>query len=518
MRGGVSSGRLAALKIFIRRNGTESRSHRRTSINRVELLELRNLLDGLSWSVGPALPAAIGNANALNTSSGVLVVGGTTNSSGTATTASAHLLDPISNLWMNAPTAVRGVNAGGIGATGSYGPIVGGGNGDGGDYKYVSDIFQFGGATQGHATASVSNYDLYGTGEVPTVPSMSVARYEFAYATDPETGDLYAIGGLASTNAALSSVERYDPAADAWTSIAPLPQPLYRASAAADGAGHILVFGGDNSSGVPVGSVYSYTIASGAWSVVATMPVPTAASAAVYGAYGQIYVVGGLTPSGATSNVLIFNPVTDQWTSDALLPTAEYGAMAVIDSNGVLDVIGGFNSAGTPVNNVYQSPALPAPEGLPTVPTIIVDGNWFSYDGTPHAATAYAVGADGITSIDGTFKFTYDGSATPPTNAGTYDLLATFTSNDPQYVDTVVDTTQYIAQATPSISLTGGGTITYDGLPHGISATVVGVDAVTPVSGTIAYAYNGSASCAGKSRYVYRRRRFYDLRFELRRR
>ena len=122
----------------------------------------------------------------------------------------------------------------------------------------------FGGASAGTPAATVMNYNLYhvtDTGDAGTPPSMSTARFKFAYATDPATGDLYAIGGLNSTNHALASVERYDPAADAWEPVAALPQALYGASAATDGAGHILVFGGDNSAGTPVSTVYSYTIA-----------------------------------------------------------------------------------------------------------------------------------------------------------------------------------------------------------------------------------------------------------------
>jgi hypothetical protein len=467
------------------------RGHFQSCISRFERLETRSLLSGLSWASGPVLPVALGNAAALDTGQGVLVVGGTTSASGNTTPTTAQILDPTSNQWTSAFSAFPGRNAGGIGATGSLGPIVG--TGEEAGYKYVTDIFQYGGATAGQPTASASNYDLYATGETPSVPSMSVARYKFAYATDPATGDLYAIGGLGASNQALSSVERYDPSTDSWSMIASLPQAISYASAAPDGAGHILVFGGVNSASAPVSTVYSYTIANDSWSVLSTMPVAAGGTAAVYGAYGQIYVIGGKTSSGATSSVYVFNPVTNQWDSDSPLPTSEYGTAAVIDSNGILDVIGGFNSGGNPVNVVYQSAALPAPVGLPAVPTIELD-SFFTYDGTPHAASAVAIATDGYTQIAGTFSYTYDGSATPPTNAGTYSVLANFTSGDPQYVDTVTAGTLYIDPAVPALTVSGGGTITFDGSPHPITATAVGVDGVTPVSGSFAFTYNGSSS------------------------
>lgn len=475
----------------VQKNRTDFR-RRNHSAARIERLELRALLTGLVWSSGPNLPTALGGPAAIDTGLGVLVAGGTSSSNGNSTPASAHILDPTSNTWITAPNLDQGHFAGGVGATGSYGPIVNTGEGPG--YKYASDIFFYGGANQGSVSADVANYDVYGTEGTTSAPSLPVARYKFAYVTDPSTGQLYAIGGLNSSQQALSSVAVYDPVADSWSLVAPLPQALSGASAASDGAGHLLVFGGINSSGQPVNSVYSYTLATGTWSAVSTMPIAASGTAAVYGAFGQIYVIGGRTAGGAVSSVYVFNPVTNQWDAETSLPSAEYGASAVIDQNGNLDVIGGFNSAGNPVSSLYQSPALAAPVGLPTVPTISFDNLWLTYNGAPQPVTATAIGADGYTSIDGTFTYTYNGSSTAPTSAGTYNVLAYFTSNDPQYVDTVTSTTLDIGQATPTISLTGGGTITYDGLSHPISATEVGVDGATPVAGSFTYTYNDASS------------------------
>jgi len=456
-----------------------------------ELLEARTLLTGLSWSAGPSLSAPLGNAAALETTQGVLLVGGATSATGTTTPATAQFLDPTSNTWIGAPASDQGRNGGGIGATGSYGPTTSDG------YKYVSDVFQFGGANQGQATASTYNYNLYNNsnaGDSGNAPSMSTARSDFADATDPATGDLYAIGGLNSSNHAIATAEVYDPRADAWSPIASLPQPLSGASASSDGAGHILVFGGTNSVGAPVNTVYSYTIVSNTWTALSSMPIAESGTAAVFGAYGQVYVIGGRTTGGAVPNVYIYNPVTDQWTADAPLPSALYDVAAAIDSNGNLDVIGGFNAAGAAVTTVYDSPVLPAPVGLPVVPTVTFDTNWYRYDSTPHAVVASVYGTDGVTPVSGTMTFTYNGSATLPVNAGTYNVLSYFTSNDPNYVNTVTPGVLYIAAANPTLSVSGGGTITYDGLSHAIRATAIGVDGTTPISGAFTYTYNGSAT------------------------
>ena len=69
------------------------------------------------------------------------------------------------------------------------------------------------------------------------------------------------------------------------------------------------------------------------------------------------------------------------------------------------------------------------------------DRRWRTYNGNPFPATATSTGVDGVTPVDGTFTFTYyaastaTGTASPtaPTNAGTYTVVASFTSGDTNY-------------------------------------------------------------------------------------
>jgi hypothetical protein len=72
-------------------------------------------------------------------------------------------------------------------------------------------------------------------------------------------------------------------------------------------------------------------------------------------------------------------------------------------------------------------------------PTITKGGN---YNGKPYEATATAIGVDGGT-VSGSFTYTYyvgtsatgPGTSTPPTNEGTYTVVAYFISTDPKYTD-----------------------------------------------------------------------------------
>src|SRR5262249_18616116 len=116
-------------------------------------------------------------------------------------------------------------------------------------------------------------------------------------------------------------------------------------------------------------------------------------------------------------------------------------------------------------------------------PTVTVSDGPFTYDGNPHPATATAVGTDGVTPVNGSFSFTYNGSAPPPTAAASYGDLTTFTAAAPTYASAPVDTTETVNPAVPTISVSSGP-FDYDGNPHGATATAVGVDGVTPVAGS----------------------------------
>ncbi|MFI5378675.1 MAG: MBG domain-containing protein [Tepidisphaerales bacterium] len=127
-------------------------------------------------------------------------------------------------------------------------------------------------------------------------------------------------------------------------------------------------------------------------------------------------------------------------------------------------------------------------------PTLLVTGGTFTFDGTAHApASAIAVGTDGLAPVNGSFTFTYNGSLATPSNAGSYDVLATFSSADPNYSGGTTSATMVINPAAPTVKAVGG-TITWDGNPHPAIATAVGVDGATPVAGTFAITYNGAAT------------------------
>ena len=108
------------------------------------------------------------------------------------------------------------------------------------------------------------------------------------------------------------------------------------------------------------------------------------------------------------------------------------------------------------------------------------------YDGASHGA-GYV-----ITGFDPDFfaadSLTYNGSENPPVNVGTYTVVLTF-NGTALYEAATLSKTFTIHKATPTVTVTGG-TFTYDGMPHGATATVRGVGGVELAGALLTY--NGS--------------------------
>ena len=97
---------------------------------------------------------------------------------------------------------------------------------------------------------------------------MAVER--FAPAVAVLDGKLYAVGGFNDDDGWLSSVERYDPALDAWEAAAPMAEAR-EAHAVAALDGKLYVAGGMGPGFNRLSSVERYDPAVGAWEAVAPM-------------------------------------------------------------------------------------------------------------------------------------------------------------------------------------------------------------------------------------------------------
>ena len=127
-------------------------------------------------------------------------------------------------------------------------------------------------------------------------------------------------------------------------------------------------------------------------------------------------------------------------------------------------------SSGSATVTVTAAGKLPA--------TVTLSNLSATYDGNAHAASATTVPAGLAVSI------TYNGSATAPTTAGSYAIVATVT--DPAYTG-LANGTLTIAKGAATVTL-GNLSATYDGNTHGAMATTA------PVGLSVGVTYNGSGT------------------------
>ncbi len=157
-------------------------------------------------------------------------------------------------------------------------------------------------------------------------------------------GKIYVFGGLSSTTK-LATVERYDPATNAWTGRAAMPTARYATSAVTLN-GKIYVIGGVNASNQIQNIVEVYDPVADSWSTAASMPTARSRLAAVTGPDGKIYAIGGSTSStldltGYSSVVEVYTPATDSWTTAAPMNTPRVGLAAAV-SGGQIYAFGGY--------------------------------------------------------------------------------------------------------------------------------------------------------------------------------
>ena len=108
----------------------------------------------------------------------------------------------------------------------------------------------------------------------------------------------------------------------------------------------------------------------------------------------------------------------------------------------------------------------------------------YIYDGQPHPATGSVTGVGGV-QLAG-LTFTYNGLPEPPVNAGGYVGASAHIRETPTTRPSHATRRYRSAPATPTVTLTGG-TFTYDGQPHGASATVTGIGGIDLGAATLTY-------------------------------
>jgi hypothetical protein len=135
----------------------------------------------------------------------------------------------------------------------------------------------------------------------------------------------YSAGGYTSP-AETNAFYRYDPAANSWTALPPLPVALARARGIySPTTASFCVFGGLNQSTV-LDTTYIYNVSANTWSTGAPMPAPRYLPNVAY-YNGKIFVIGGHTGSSEASQTWEYDPTANTWnTARADIPVAMGGS------------------------------------------------------------------------------------------------------------------------------------------------------------------------------------------------
>lgn len=171
-------------------------------------------------------------------------------------------------------------------------------------------------------------------------------------------GKVYVFGGLAPGWKPRGFVFEYDPATDRWTKKKPMALASHHV-AFTELNGKLYAFGGFvlPASGppawVPIDNAWEYDPAADSWKALAPMPTKRGSPvAATVG--GKIYVIGGASthpgssepavhparPHRSVATVEEYDPATNSWRARSALPTARnHAAVGVVD--GKIYVIGG---------------------------------------------------------------------------------------------------------------------------------------------------------------------------------
>jgi hypothetical protein len=219
------------------------------------------------------------------------------------------------------------------------------------------------GAAEGVTVSRMEVYDL-SSGLWSVASSMNSLRWGYGACT--LMGEVYVTGGSSWVDprypcdggliypARLATVEKYSPATDSWTTVAPLPRASGKHSAVSVGPAMYVICseavilyepGWDlpQPPGVlDVGHVYRYDSTQGTWSEVASMPEHRHMHAAC--AVGiDIYVLGGgksIHDREPQASVFKYDTVENTWSTLASMPFPCYGHSASLLDGDQVYVVG----------------------------------------------------------------------------------------------------------------------------------------------------------------------------------
>jgi len=343
-----------------------------------------------TWTIKASDPIYRSNAAGAAINGKFYVSGGWLSSDSNNSTNQFNVYDPIANSWSSLPAAplARGSGVGvGIGAK-----------------LYVT------GGRQGNGSGPFASLDIYDTvsGAWSSGNAMPTAR-EATMGTE-FGGKMLVIGGYARPSGdwnhgyPVANNEAYDPATDTWSTLAPMPVPVWAASIA-NLNGKIYVVGGIDVLNQPVSTVQIYDPASDSWTLG---PATTVARWLTQGTGlgGNVLVAGGYSSTSYTASNAV----------DVLRPEISDEATTSVTVNNVAPVE-------TLVGPAYVFPNVPAVLTVKATDLNLTEQAMleFTIDWGDASAPQVFTGVDGAVGLQPSHSF-----AVP----GTYTIVASVKDDD----------------------------------------------------------------------------------------
>lgn len=197
--------------------------------------------------------------------------------------------------------------------------------------------------------------------------SLMISSHSQHVAVTLPDGDVFVAGGYKGQDTVTGSAEIFYSTMSTWASLADmttLGALAKRALAAAVQLqdGRIMLCGGTNESGI-LSSVIAYDPATNAWSSLASMPTQLSGHTATLLFDGRVLVAGGNDGFGESRyNSFIYDPGLNTWSTINHMQGGRSGHSANLLPNGTVLVTGGIDSLATSASNAKQSMEFYTPD------------------------------------------------------------------------------------------------------------------------------------------------------------
>ncbi|HET9494973.1 MAG TPA: kelch repeat-containing protein, partial [Chloroflexia bacterium] len=208
---------------------------------------------------------------------------------------------------------------------------------------FCVDITTTGGGTPTGTPPTATATPCGGNPTWTTGPAYNPGVYAVQGGVSPANGNFYVAGGQDATNIPVPNVNRFNPATNTFTALAPLPVAVGQGAVGVTGT-KMYVAGGYIGSNAITSTLQIYDIASNTWSFGPSMPSAVEAAAGVI-YNNKFYVMGGDDFNVVVNTNYIYDIATNTWSTGAALPAGRSNLNGTVVGNYIYTA-GGVIGAG----------------------------------------------------------------------------------------------------------------------------------------------------------------------------